>query len=111
MALVPVPIFVVTVILPLFAPAGTLAESFVLEVTKTWVTFALTPPNLTEVTATKPLPAIVTSVPGFPLAGLKLEITGLANGVTLGAAVTTKAMALVPVPALVVTVIGPVAAP
>jgi len=74
-ALVRLPKGVVTVIGPLFALAGTLTENFVFEAANVWVAFALTPPNLTEA-ATNPLPVIVTSVPGFPLAGLKPEITG-----------------------------------
>jgi hypothetical protein len=55
---------------------------------------------------------IVTNVPGFPLTGLKLEITGLEIGFGFCFAVTVKLLALVAFPSVPLsTVIGPVIAP
>jgi hypothetical protein len=55
--------------------------------------------NVTDVVPVNPEPAIVTSVPTGPLAGVKETIEG--------ATVTVKLPALVPVPAGLVTLIGP----
>src|SRR5437773_604107 len=57
---------------------------------------------VTVVAPVKPDPEIVTPVPTAPLVGVKELITG--------GAVTVKLLALVPVPAGVVTLIGPVVA-
>jgi hypothetical protein len=60
--------------------------------------------NFTELTPVKLVPRIVTVVPTLPLVGLKLVIVGAAP-------VTLKSVALVAVPAGVVSVILPVVAP
>jgi hypothetical protein len=62
---------------------------------------ALNPLNLTAVVPVKFRPAIVTLVPTAPLDGVKLVIVGA----------TVKLVALVAVPADVVTLSGPVVAP
>jgi hypothetical protein len=61
------------------------------------------PLNRTAVAPVKFVPLIVTLVPTIPLVGVKLVIVG---GCT-----TVKLVPLVPVPADVVTLIGPVVAP
>jgi hypothetical protein len=99
--LVPVPLGVVTLILPVSAPAGTVAVILVAESTEKLV--AVTPPNFTEVAPVKAVPLMVTTVPTGPLAGVK--------DVIVGAVVTVKSDALVAVPPGVVTVIFPVTAP
>src|SRR5213596_330292 len=99
--LVPVPPAVVTLILPVTAPSGTVAVIWVAELTTKLV--AATPPNFTEVAPVKPVPWIVTEVPTGPLVGVK--------DVIVGAVVTVKSDALVAVPPGVVTVILPVTAP
>jgi len=99
--LVPVPPAVVTLILPVTAPTGTVAVIWVAELTTKFV--AATPPNFTEVAPVKPVPWIVTEVPTGPLVGVK--------DVIVGAVVTVKSDALVAVPPGVVTVILPVTAP
>jgi hypothetical protein len=99
--LVPVPIGVVTVILPVTAPAGTTAVILVDELT---TKVAETPPNLTEVVPVKFVPLIVTEVPTGPDIGENDEIVGLA-------VVTVNLWALVAVPPGVVTEILPVVAP
>ena len=60
------------------------------------------PLNFTAVAPVKPEPLIVTLVPTGPLVGAKELITG--------GATTVKLMVLVPVPAAVVTLMGPVVA-
>lgn len=100
-ALVAVPTGVVTTIVPVDAPLGTVAVNDVLETT---VNVALVPPKVTFVVPVKPLPVIVTFVPTGPLVGLNDEIVG-------AGCVTVKAVALVAVPPGVVTAIVPVAAP
>jgi hypothetical protein len=95
--LVPVPDAVVTLIGPLTAVVGTVA---LIEVEFITVKAAATLPNLTDETATKVLPVIVTVVPAGPLRGVKLS--------TLGK--TLKLAALVKVPAGVMTRINPVVA-
>src|SRR5439155_971037 len=62
---------------------------------------AFTPLNFTAVAPVKFVPLIVTTVPAGPLAGVKLAIVGA----------TAKLLALVAVPAAVVTLSGPVVAP
>jgi hypothetical protein len=89
-ALVPVPVAVVTLIGPLTAVVGTVA---LIEVELITVKVLDTPPNLTDETATKVLPVIVTVAPAVPLAGVKLS--------TLGK--TLKLAALMRVPVGVIT--------
>jgi hypothetical protein len=92
---------VVTVILPVVAPAGTVAVTVVAVL---GVNTAVVPLNLTEVTPLRFVPVMVTLVPVFPLAG--------ANDVIVGAAPTPKLVELVAGGATgVVTWIGPVVAP
>jgi hypothetical protein len=57
--------------------------------------------NATDVAPVKPVPEIVTAVPTWPLVGVNDETVGTAG------AVTVKLDELVPVPAEVVTAIGP----
>jgi hypothetical protein len=61
---------------------------------------AALPLNVTAVAPVRVVPVIVTRVPTGPLAGVKLVIVG----------VTVKLLALVAVPAAVVTLSGPVVA-
>jgi hypothetical protein len=99
--LVPVPPGVVTLILPVTAPTGTVAVIWVAElITK----LARIPPNRTAVAPVKAVPVIVTDVPVRPLVGENDEIVGAGT-------VTVKFVALVAVPPGVVTVIFPVVAP
>jgi len=97
-----VPAGVVTEILPVVAPAGTVAVIFVAELT---VNVADVPPNLTAVAPVKFVPLIVTDVPTGPLFG--------ENEVIVGAAplFTVNFVPLVSVPEGVVTEIFPVVAP
>jgi hypothetical protein len=98
--LVPVPPGVVTAIAPVVAPAGTVV---VIEVAETTVNdAALTPLNITAVAPVKLVPVIVTEAPTAPLVG--------ENDATVGATVTVKLDALVPVPPGPVTVTVPVVA-
>ena len=102
-ALVAVPAGVVTVILPVVAPEGTVPVTLPsFEKLKV----ADVPLNLTAFTPVKWLPLIVTEVPALPLDGEKLLIVG-----TLLLPVTVKFEALVAVPADVLTVTFPVVAP
>src|SRR5438067_1500104 len=98
--LVAVPSGVVTLTGPVVAPAGTVAEICVDELT---VKVALVPLKVTEVAPVKLVPLIVTLVPTGPLEGVKL--------VMVGGLVTVKELLLVAVPAGVVTLSGPVVAP
>jgi hypothetical protein len=100
-ALCAVPEEVVTVIFPVAAPDGTAAWICPAETT---LYTACTPPNVTELAAVKPVPLIVTVVPGPPVDGENDVIDG-------GWPVTTKSVVLVAVPPLVVTVMRPVTAP
>jgi hypothetical protein len=100
-ALVTVPADVVTEILPLVAPAGTVALILVALAT---VNTAPVPLNLTELALENPIPSIATAVPTLPLFGEKPVMVRPAP-------VTVKLMGLVPVPAGVVTVIRPEVAP
>jgi hypothetical protein len=109
--LVAVPPGVVTEILPVVAPVGTVAVICVAE--STWNVVAAVVLNFTElvvkfVPLTVPLkfvPVIVTDVPTGPEAGVNVEIVGA------GAVSTVKFVALVRCPAAVYTWIGPVVAP
>jgi hypothetical protein len=65
---------------------------------------ALVPLNLTDVAPVRFVPVIATEVPTGPLVGAKLVIVG-------PPVATVKLLALVAVPAGVVTEIGPVVAP
>jgi hypothetical protein len=96
--LVPVPLDVVTEILPVVAPLGTIA---VICVSESTLKVESVPLNFTLLAPVKVLPVITTFAPGAPLVGLKLVILG----------VTLKLATLVPVPAGFVTVILPVVAP
>ncbi|HSL68482.1 MAG TPA: hypothetical protein VK977_10055, partial [Actinomycetota bacterium] len=100
-ALVPVPPGVVTLILPVTAPTGTVAVIWVAELT---AKLARTPPNRTAVAPVNAVPVIVTAVPVRPLVGEKDVIVGAGT-------VTVKFAALVAVPPGVVTLIFPVVAP
>ncbi|MDP9359858.1 MAG: hypothetical protein M3P29_00245, partial [Acidobacteriota bacterium] len=100
-ALLPVPDAVVTLTGPMPAPAGAIAVICVSLSTVNDV--ALTPLNFTAVAPVKALPPIVTLVPAGPLAGLMDD--------TSGGGMIVKLVLLVPVPADVVTLIGPVVAP
>ena len=100
--LVSVPAGVVTEILPVVAPAGTVAVIFVAELT---VNVADVPPNLTDVAPVKFVPLIVTDVPTDPLFGENEVIVGAAPPFTV------NFVPLVSVPEGVVTDIFPVVAP
>jgi hypothetical protein len=93
-ALVAVPAGVVTLIGPVVAPEGTFVVILLAVLN---VKVAEAPLNLTAVTPVKFAPLIVTLVSTGPLVGVKLMILGA----------TVKLVALVPVPADVVTLIGP----
>jgi hypothetical protein len=80
-ALETVPPGVVTKILPMRAPVGTVAVIWVSEFTVKLV--ALMPPKLTLVAPVKLWPVITTLVPTGPLVGEKLEITGVTRKFTL----------------------------
>jgi hypothetical protein len=95
--LVTVPTGVVTLILPVVAPAGTVAVILIEEL---GAKPAETPLNFTDETPVKLAPLMVTLVPITPLVGVKLVIR----------AATVKSVALVAVPAGFVTVIFPVVA-
>jgi hypothetical protein len=100
LALVATPPGVVTLSVPVVAPAGTVAWIAVAEVT---VKLAFTPLNATAVAPVKFVPLIVTLVPAGPLVGVKLAI--------VGGGTTVNALLLVAVPPGVVTLSGPVVAP
>ena len=88
----------VTTILPVVAPAGTVAVICVDELT---VKLADTPLNKTAVAPVRSTPVITTDVPALPVAG--------ENEVTVGA--ITKSVELVAAPAELTTLIRPVVAP
>ena len=104
--LVPVPLGVVTLILPVVAPVGTVAVICVAEFTVNVV--ALVVLNFTELVVKvgavplKFVPVIVTEVPTGPYSGVNEVIVG---------ALTVKFVALVLCPAAVYTWIRPVVAP
>src|SRR5207245_11637495 len=91
---------VVTLIVPVVAPAGTVAVIWVSEFT---VNVAVVPLNVTAVAPVKAVPVSVTLAPTAPLVGEKL--------VMVGGGMTVKELALVPVPPAVVTPMVPVVAP
>ncbi len=99
-ALVAVPPAVVTLIVPVVAPVGTVAEICVAEFT---VKLAVVPLNFTALAPLKFAPVIVTLIPTAPLVGEKLLIDG--------GGTTVKLLALAAVPPEVVTLIVPVVAP
>ena len=99
--LVAVPSIAVTWILPVVAPAGTLARICVLESTMKLIAATLL--NVTCVAVEKFSPLIVICVPIGPLAGVK--------ELMLGGKVTVKSFVLVAVPSGPVTLIFPVVAP
>jgi hypothetical protein len=101
--LVAVPAGVVTLTVPLVAPAGTVAVTELADCTVNEL--AATPWNLTAVAPVNWLPTIVTDVPTGPLVGVKELIAGE------GKAVTVKLPLLVAVPPCVVTLIAPLVAP
>jgi hypothetical protein len=93
------PPLVLITILPVIAPVGTLAVTWLSEFTVKLV--AATPPNVTFVVCVSPVPVIVTGVPTGPLDGLKLTSVGL----------TLNVWILVRMVVPVVTVTDPVRAP
>jgi hypothetical protein len=99
-ALVAVPLGVVTLMGPVLAPAGTLTVSWVSELTTK--PGASAPLKRTAVVPVKLTPVIVTGTLCPPLVGEKLLMAG-DN--------TVKLVLLVPVPLGVVTVMGPLVAP
>ena len=100
LGLLPVPALFVTEMAPVVAPTGTVASIWVSE---TSVKLAATAPaKSTSVTPVKSVPESVIGVPTGPVVG---EIP-----VTFGVAWMMK-VGLLPVPALLVTLIAPVAAP
>jgi len=110
-ALVAVPPGVVTLILPVVAPVGTVAVIWVAEFTVNEVAVVVL--NFTELVVKlaplmvplKFVPVIVTDVPTGPKAGVNELIVGAGTGVTV------KLVVLVFCPAAVYTWIGPVVAP
>jgi hypothetical protein len=99
-ALVAVPPGVVTAILPVVVPAGTVA---VIRALLTTLKVAALPPKVTAVAPVKPVPLTLTLVPTGPEVGAKL--------VTVGAAITMKLVALAPLPPGFVTAMVPLVAP
>jgi hypothetical protein len=97
-ALVAVPAGVVTSIFPVVAPEGTVAVIFTEELTTR--PGAGVPLNLTELAPVKFAPLMATLAPAPPCAGVKLVIRGA----------TMKLVALVAVPAGVVTLSVPLVA-
>ena len=95
-----VPPGVVTLTLPVVAPAGTVAIIWVAELT---VNVAAVPLKLTAVAPLRLLPVMTTDVPGVPLVGLRLVITGAGGSTVNGAPLL--------VPPGVVTLTLPVVAP
>jgi hypothetical protein len=96
--LVALPPFVVTAIVPVVAPVGTVAVIFESEFT---VNEADTLLNVTFVACLRPVPVIVTEVPTGPLGGVKVAKVG----------VTLNCLGAVKVVVPVVTVTFPVSAP
>lgn len=100
--LVLLPPGVVTLIAPVRAPDGTVAVIFVSDAT---VNVAATPPKVTELAPLRALPVIVTDDPTVAADGEIPPTDGA------GRAVTVNDVALPPVPAGVVTEMGPAVAP
>jgi len=90
------PAGLVTLILPVVALEGTVAVIWVGELI---VKVAVQVLNVTALAVSKLVPVMTTEVPGMPLPGLK--------PVTVGRKIMVKSVALVAVPAEVVTVILP----
>jgi len=86
-------------IFPVFAPAGTVAVTWVSEFTVKL--FAVTPAKVNSEVCCKLTPVTTTLVPTGPLEGAKLRICG----------VTRKILSLVRLPPDVVTAMLPVVAP
>jgi hypothetical protein len=103
--LVAVPSGVVTDILPVVAPAGTVAFTDVAVISVIVLTATAVPLNLIEVIPPKFVPLIVTTVPTIPLAGVKELKVGDVGALTI------KLVILVAVPSDDVAVIFPVVAP
>lgn len=103
-ALVPVPAEFVTLMDPVVAPEGTEVEICVSEATINEA--ADVPLNATLVVPVKLEPVTVTAVPAVPLVGEKELTWGIAGGWD-----TINAAELAPVPADVVTLMGPVVVP
>ncbi|MEI6449727.1 MAG: hypothetical protein WCP98_07220 [Actinomycetes bacterium] len=101
--LLAVPPGVVTAILPLVAPVGTVA---VIRVLPTTLKAAPVPLKVTLVAPVRPLPLMVTLAPTGPEVGVKLVTAGDA-----GDDVTAKLVALAAVPPGVATASLPVVAP
>jgi hypothetical protein len=101
-ALVAVPLAVVTVILPVVAPDGTVVTICVAVFD---VIVAVVPLNFTEVAPVRFVPVMVTEVPTGPEVGVNEVIVGTE------AAPTVKFVPLSAVPLAVVTLMGPVVAP
>src|SRR5207245_5340552 len=80
-ALAALPPGVVTPILPVTAPTGTVAVIWVYESTVKLVAF--TPPKVTLVAPVRLSPVRTTTVPAGPLVGEKLEMTGATWKTTL----------------------------
>ncbi len=91
---------VVTLMVPVVAPAGTVAVIWVAEFA---LMAAAVPLNVTLVAPVRSVPVIVTDVPTGPLAAVKL--------VTVGARTTVKLVELASVPSAVVTLTVPLVAP
>ena len=100
--LVPVPPGDVTLTGPVAAPDGTVAA---IEVSDMMVKAAVTPPKLVAVAPEKWVPVIETDVPAAPAVGSRPATVGA------GGEITVNEPALVAVPALVLTVMGPEVAP
>ena len=100
---VALPPAVVTEILPVFAPVGTVSITVPAERT---VNGALTPPIRADVTPPRLVPFTVIAVPTLPELGEKLLMRG-----ATALAETEKLELLVALPAAVVTVIRPLVAP
>ena len=98
--LVAVPLGVVTVIVPLVAPVGTVA---LIDVSELTTKLAEMPLNITDVAPVKWSPPIPTLAPAMPLPGVKPPISGIVP-------VTVKLPELDPVPFGVVTLTGPLVA-
>ena len=97
------PIVLVTVILPVVAPVGTVAVICVSEFTTNVVAAVLL--NLTALAPQKPVPVIVVVDPTAPLAGANVVIVGAIAGATV------KLAALTPLPSASTTVMNPVLPP
>jgi hypothetical protein len=76
-ALVAVPAGVVIAIVPVVAPSGTIAVSFVLETTVK--VSAAMPSKVTSVVCLRLVPVMVTVVPTGPFFGVKLVICGVTS--------------------------------